>query len=253
MKKTIIVALLAGALSAHAVDINNQSDADAFFSSAVYQNLNVTTATSGTLDISELWGEKTDNSFTLTATLNVEKLASYIGATATETRSPLMYATGSYTIGMAMGTADTFNGVSGAFYNTNNEWKYNFPFDEWATSPNPGSLSAINLADVTAAAVTFSHDDKNTSRAYLTLVRDSGTTTYYGSESGLKFSTSGVGNLTSITFNTDLITSVTLMAADCGQNVGLVNEAAIAAVPEPTTATLSLLALVGLAARRRRK
>ena len=66
---------------------------------------------------------------------------------------------------------------------------------------------------------------------------------------------SSYDEVTSIYINTDLVKAVTIMTGeinDATAKAGVTNLAA-AMVPEPTTATLSLLALAGLAARRRRK
>ena len=65
---------------------------------------------------------------------------------------------------------------------------------------------------------------------------------------------SSYDKVTSIYINTDLVKAVTIMTGeinDATAKAGVTNLAA-AMVPEPTTATLSLLALAGLAARRRR-
>lgn len=66
---------------------------------------------------------------------------------------------------------------------------------------------------------------------------------------------SNYDEVTSIYINTDLVKAVTIMTGeinDATAKAGVTNLAA-AMVPEPTTATLSLLALAGLAARRRRR
>ena len=66
---------------------------------------------------------------------------------------------------------------------------------------------------------------------------------------------SAYDEVTSIYINTDLVKAVTIMTGeidDATAKAGVTNLAA-AMVPEPTTATLSLLALAGLAMRRRRK
>ena len=66
---------------------------------------------------------------------------------------------------------------------------------------------------------------------------------------------SSYDEVTSIYINTDLVKAVTIMTGeinDATAKAGVTN-LATAMVPEPTTATLSLLALAGLAARRRRR
>ncbi len=66
----------------------------------------------------------------------------------------------------------------------------------------------------------------------------------------------GYGNLGSIVFNSEAVQFLSLDSTILsGDTAYAANAAAInaASVPEPATATLSLLALAGLAARRRRK
>ena len=66
---------------------------------------------------------------------------------------------------------------------------------------------------------------------------------------------SNYDEVTSIYLNTDLVKAVTITTGeinDATAKAGIANLAA-AMVPEPTTATLSLLALAGLAVRRRRR
>ncbi len=95
-------------------------------------------------------------------------------------------------------------------------------------------------------------------RAWLTLVDDQGNTTNAGHTSGLGSSWrySSYGNLGSIVFNSEAVQFLSLDSTILSEDTAYAaNAAAInaASVPEPATATLSLLALAGLASRRRRK
>ncbi len=90
---------------------------------------------------------------------------------------------------------------------------------------------------------------------YLTLVDAAGTaTTLYGINGSLKGS--GCGDVAALSYNTELVKHIVVddsvldATAAAAANKGAITAAA---VPEPTTAALSLLALAGLAARRRRK
>ncbi len=89
---------------------------------------------------------------------------------------------------------------------------------------------------------------------YLTLVDSQGVvTTYGGQDSGLK--TSGFGALTSFTYGTDyvnyLVVDDSTLSADESYAANL-SAIAAAAVPEPATASLSLIGLAALMMRRRR-
>ena len=82
---------------------------------------------------------------------------------------------------------------------------------------------------------------------------ESAAITYGGQDSGLK--ASGFGALTSFTYGTDyvkyLVVDNTTLQANASQEANL-NAIAAAAVPEPATASLSLIGLAALMMRRRR-
>lgn len=89
---------------------------------------------------------------------------------------------------------------------------------------------------------------------YLTVLKEDDSVLEYTapSISWLKFS--GTTGISSISVNSDIVDSAYFFKSQVSSaaNAQALNMAAITA-PEPTTATLSLLALAGLAARRRRK
>ncbi len=95
--------------------------------------------------------------------------------------------------------------------------------------------------------------------AYLTLVDEAGTyTKFSGTVSGTNtngWRNTQFGHLDSITYNAGVVKFLSLDNTNLSAAAAYAaNAAAItASIPEPTTATLSLLALAGLAARRRRK
>ena len=80
---------------------------------------------------------------------------------------------------------------------------------------------------------------------------DGSTSEIYGTNKDLKWS-GGIGTIESININGNYVEDTYLFRGTVDKdNAFALNAAAL--VPEPTTATLSLLALAGLAARRRRR
>ena len=119
------------------------------------------------------------------------------------------------------------------------------------------SVSANTNANTTGGSVTFTLDCDNlkTSNEYQAW--------FMGSDSSYSTSDTGVQTI-SLSGNTVELRSVSALVSTSGDLKLLTNTSAattnhtfanmsIKTVPEPTTATLSLLALAGLAARRRRK
>lgn len=106
-----------------------------------------------------------------------------------------------------------------------------------------------------SAAITYQITDTGT-RTYLTLVDSEGTaTTYSGGDSNLK--SQGFGVLTSFTYNTNYVKYLvvdddTTLQANYYYEEANLNAIAAAAVPEPATASLSLIGLAALMMRRRR-
>ena len=115
-------------------------------------------------------------------------------------------------------------------------------------------------ATITSAALTFAFAPKNaTTEEYgmsvaLTVIYDDNTTrTIVGNATGLSWSNNTYW-VTDVYYDDSLLTTPLITKSDTWTHDTLVqaNEKALG-IPEPTTATLSLLALCGLAARRRRK
>lgn len=118
---------------------------------------------------------------------------------------------------------------------------------------NTGLKELFTENSYESAAITYQITSTGT-WTYLTLVDSEGAaTTYGGQDSGLK--SSGFGALTSFTYGTDyvkyLVVDNTTLQADASQEANL-NAIAAAAVPEPATASLSLIGLAALMMRRRR-
>ncbi len=139
--------------------------------------------------------------------------------------------------------------------------------DHWDVNVNSGypsvnistGLSSIDWTTITRAALTMSYYDSGT-QLLLTLEDENGGYTSYAGEN-TSFRATGGNNYapTELTVNGDIIYSAYVYdntSLDTDANRIALSKQAMAlvpAVPEPATATLSLLALAGLAARRRRK
>lgn len=135
----------------------------------------------------------------------------------------------------------------------------------WGNFMSTGSDTSIDLADlngdaegtgwddVVGAAITYTFDLNNGTKGALTLIglNDTVIINHITTLSGLK-TASAIG--AAISFG-DMVTgyyySNNVLSEAESKEVSKL--AAIASIPEPTTATLSLLALAGLAARRRRR
>ena len=109
-------------------------------------------------------------------------------------------------------------------------------------------LSDVAWGNADWAVLTWTFDKSGSQNAYMTYKIDGEISTISGSCTSSRNNT----NITGIYFNNSYVTNV--MAYEGIASSAQVQSIAKAiAVPEPTTATLSLLALCGLAARRRRK
>ena len=118
--------------------------------------------------------------------------------------------------------------------------------------------SSTNWDNFESITLVLTYDNNSILSAYYTAaLADGSSSVLSGSTSSILFTIDTVGRtdlmMDSVTVNTDLVKAVAIynsaLSADEAKAVG-VN---MLTIPEPTTATLSLLALAGLAARRRRK
>ncbi len=254
MKTNICIASLVclTASAACAAGIYSDEAATTALNNALYSNLNL--PDTGSVDVSSAWSEATSNHFTLVATLDVAQLARWVGSDAEWSGNETMNffnVKGTKQLGAKLFVYSNWNGITGFHSGTSTG-----DFGSSASNPMLHRLQGIDLSDVMSAAITFTHQDADHSSMVLTLVSSTGQTSYYGTNTGFKWS-GGFGALQELTYDTSLVTSAFLLNEHYGDGMDKLNTAAIAAkaaaVPEPATATLSLLALAGLAARRRRK
>ena len=129
------------------------------------------------------------------------------------------------------------------------------------SSTNPSLLTWAQLISgeegktLSGMALTMSYTNGSAAAMYLTMRFDDGSVTeLYGFSTGLKWTT-GQKQYSSVDVNTSYVDQVYVFNSAMTKDdaLSLNSQALAAAVPEPATATLSLLALAGLAARRRRK
>ena len=256
MKKTLISLLaLAGVAAA----------TDTTLSDAIYTSTDgasITTATTG--------GDAISGDFTLTMTLNADALKAIMGNTSTGTTRPTYFyvdTTKNTYITLTNALKNTgFVGMSQGNLNSYVLDGSGDPTRRPLTADNPdGAIDTNNFAasnvtgnltsklnTLTSAAITLSHDNTTSTSLYVTLnFSDGSTSEIYGANKDLKWS-GGIGTIESININGNYVEDTYLFRGTVDKdNAFALNEAAI--IPEPATATLSLLALAGLAARRRRK
>jgi hypothetical protein len=132
--------------------------------------------------------------------------------------------------------------------------------DSNTSSINWTDITTIDWSNVSGAALTLTVSTTNTTESnpipkgstiYLTLLMNSGiVTTYAGNNSSLCWTG---GTLTSLQIQSSFVTSTYLFSEAVTENNAIALNHAALNIPEPSSATLSLLALSGLAIRRRRK
>lgn len=207
----------------------------------------------------------TSDEISVAVTLDVDAVKNCINTT---------WAAGSGIVTTVINVQGTWNSATegrtdtvGLNFNGSSKSKYGTPYMQ-ATSPN-GNSAAIKADgvsetltfngetdwdDIVAISMMLTHNGATTGALYCAVKHADGSyTTYAGSNSGIKFGSSTVftanGTLTNL--NTDMVTGVYVFDNVVNQADSLAITQALA-TPEPTTATLSLLALAGLCARRRR-
>ena len=157
-----------------------------------------------------------------------------------------------YNQDITAGTSVTSKNVGCSYYATDG---YSYP-------ANHAINDAVLRSDatITSAAITFAFAPKDASTeefglsVALTVIYDDNTTkTIVGNATGLSWSNNDYW-VTDVYYDDAFLTAplVTKSATWTHDTLVQANEKALG-IPEPTTATLSLLALAGLAARRRRK
>ena len=233
MKKTIIALLALGGIAMGAT-----LDDGAAFTSSTY-----------TIDSS--W---TEGGASVTLLLDVEDFANLFD-TATSSARPVfvsMSGSGTNVVGIAAHEGDRIIGATGVVAGDTYDNLYTMSGDDG------DSVSTIDWNNVTSAALTMALETSASGTAWsLTVLNSDGTyTSKTASGSGIRFS--NMGDITNIAIDTAVVTQAYAFDGFIkGDAAYTLNKAAIEAastsVPEPTTATLSLLALAGLAARRRRK
>ena len=190
---------------------------------------------------------KFSGDFTLSLTLNVEAVRNFLNGSA-----------GFYTFANVHASTQ---GNAGILFENNAEagLKVGVTTDNVSTqvvdSPNwsrdYSTLSSIKWENVKSAAITLVHDSTVRTDYYLTVFTGDAYTTFNGGGTNLKWS-GGFETVDSLSVSTDYVTGVALFNSALTQTeVSTFHQDYM--IPEPATATLSLLALAGLAARRRRR
>lgn len=207
-------------------------------------------------------------SFSYTITLNADAMKNILGKNlGSAVRPMLVWVDNNYDMGLSMALNNTgfvgicnFNESMSDLTMTGGIGESRYPMTQDGSTPatnnfadsTAGSNLTSKLDSLTGLAVTFSHSDKKSSSLYVTLrFSDGSIAELYGTNTSFKWS-SGVGSTGAVKINEDYIDHIYLFnEALSKETAQVLNKEA--SVPEPTTATLSLLALVGLCARRRRR
>ncbi len=254
MKKTIIYAALAlGFATCASAETYATFDASEL------------AAGNGTLTFDSAVGPGGYGNIYLSMALDAEKLQTAI-TTADLAATNIMQVKGSSaSIGVGAKSASSQTGLWGS-WNGSITWEFNnktnVNVSQTYTLKDLGDLFSENTYDSAALTLTINGAG---AFAHLTLVDDAGTTTTI-SASNTDLKSSSFGKVSQLTYG-DMVQYVTINHALENEgtwmqnssiaqttNLATLEAAALAnAIPEPATATLSLLALAGLAARRRRK
>ena len=188
-------------------------------------------------------------------TLNVDAIKTYVASPSNSLTNlvSLKVQNGSNNVGLSFYGSDFVahdgnSGTSGALTDS-----LTITDPENVTTSLEG-IASIFTTDVTNAVLTYSHSNTNGSIAYLTVMKEDGTLLNYADKRGGYKSTGDNRYVATFTFNENYVLSADAYVVDSvitATDAFALNSSKL--IPEPTTATLSLLALAGLAARRRRK
>ncbi|MBR3927176.1 MAG: PEP-CTERM sorting domain-containing protein [Akkermansia sp.] len=208
--------------------------------------------------------EQATAAITAVAVVDVDKLQEVMAKNAQPTKLTIINFDGSYDIGIQTNyssynhdsNGDTPNVInsSGLYGCWNNGGAY-------GVGMGSGFESADFWAGGVAAAITLTYEySKGTNATFVLLDAEGNVLQPVGGTANTSLRGQGL-SYSSIVFNSDIVTKGyvfnQVVTADDAKALGLAAAAATLApapsIPEPTTATLSLLALAGLAARRRRK
>ena len=263
MKKTLITLLaLSGMLSmsAYATETTSLKLFDATLTSSNGAEMNMDAA-----------GMAANKEFTLTMSINANKLMELLSTSAsTETNTWIAQISTErsgntdYSTGLAVVYASSSNetdaSLMAGYYNSGSKLVgKNFNVTDGTTTTTYlssivtsawGYNSTTQTSDIKAAAVTISGTVGSNFSICLTMKKTDGSLLEYtGTTSGYSFGSTT--DINSVSFNSSVVNSAYYFdSIATTKNAKSLNAAL---VPEPTTATLSLLALAGLAARRRRK
>ena len=265
MKKTLVAILALGGM-AMATELSDATAKIAYGSKATTADITYTAGANHlypftltvTLDADAFGaalidcGENNRNydifSFDMTGVTNYTGMA-IIYRTATATDSDLYFnvsqtpASSGTRGGFIGGSVAAETGDNG-FTPSNDNW-LNTQVASWGEGATAALTLTGGMADAGASGAP-------TSGLYLTINKADGSTIQYtASKNYYKFT--GLTGFDSFAINPDLVTSAYFFSENVdAATAKALNAAAIKAAPEPATATLSLLALAGLAARRRR-
>ncbi len=265
MKKTIIALLALGSASMVA-----QADESAALK---LKDATIISSAAGEMNI-DASGMADNTAFTLTMNLNPDKLIETISLSApTETNTWIAkidtdrsgshsdYYTGLAVV-YASSTNETDASLMAGYYNEYGKHVgKNFNVTDGTTtitylssivSSAWGYDAQTKTSTIEKAAVTISGNVGSEFTILLTMEKEDGTRLEYnGATSGYSFS--NTIDINSISFDSDIVNSAYFFdSVVAAENIKTLNAEALN-VPEPTTITLSLLSLAGLAARRRRK
>ncbi len=253
MKKTLIALL---ALAGVAVGADSTFSLD----DALYTSTDGATITTDTTGDNAISGD-----FTLTMTLNADAVKTIFGSTSN--RPTYFYVDTTKNTYITLTNALNNTGFVGMSANNLNSYVAGGTGDPTRRPMNSeGSTPATNnfadssaggnvkgkLSSLTDVVLTLTHDDTTSTSLYATLkFADNTTTQVWGTNTDLKWS-NGIGIIESVIINSSYVKDTYLFKGKVDKDTAFALNAA-AIIPEPTTVTLSLLALAGLAARRRRR